>query len=168
MGGGRLNIHLSDEQLAKFSRYGLEPFNWVVDDKVLASVYPTGPEFLQFIKGELGIDLAINLAESPWPDEWITISGVRSLHFPVVDMMTPERGLVKEVIRNIDSHEGAVLVHCAAGIGRTGTIIITLNWLGRKRMPIRINWACFLIKQDGLKKSDLLNPILLTGPKSVS
>lgn len=113
---------LSDMDLARFSRFGMVPFNWIVEGKLLASVYPS-PEYLEYLNRAEDIRLAVNLTESPWDSEWSSRSNIRCIHFPVRDMMTPDPDGLKKVLKEIDSHKGPVMVHCAAGIGRTGTLM---------------------------------------------
>ena len=113
---------LSESQAATFSRYGMYPFNWIVDGKILASVYPTF-EYLQYLNREENIKLAVNLTESPWDENWAYDSGIRCIHFPVRDMTVPDPMKLREIIESIDRHDGPVMIHCAAGIGRTGTVI---------------------------------------------
>ena len=114
---------LTPEQEVRFSRYGMYPYNWIVEGKLLASVYPVNESYLDHLKEKEGIELAINLTESPWPEGWSGGSGIRCLHFPIVDMSIPAPDDAARMIDEIDNHRGPVMIHCAAGIGRTGTLI---------------------------------------------
>jgi atypical dual specificity phosphatase len=116
-------MKLTPEQEITFARYGIYPYNWIVEGRLLASVYPADENYLKFLKEEEGIDLSINLTESPWPENWQELSGIRCLHFPVVDMSVPSLDDAGRIIEEIDNHDGPVMLHCAAGIGRTGTMI---------------------------------------------
>ncbi|MFO8051125.1 MAG: dual specificity protein phosphatase family protein [Thermoplasmatota archaeon] len=120
---GRDLMKLSPEQFRKWSRYGIEPYSWIEEDRLLASVYPMDLEYLLHLKEMGGISLAINLTGTPWPRDWITVSGIRHEHFPVVDMSVPSEEDVLRILGSIDEEQGAIMVHCAAGMGRTGTIM---------------------------------------------
>jgi len=110
-------------QLEKFGRYGLQPYDWIVEGKLMASVYPTGPDYLRYLRSKEGIRFCIDLAEDPWPIDWSERSKVGCLHIPILDMDIPTKEQVRQVIRAIDDNDGPVMLHCAAGLGRTGTMI---------------------------------------------
>jgi atypical dual specificity phosphatase len=116
-------MELTPEQISKWSRYGMEPYNWIMEGKLMASVYPMDIDYIEHLKENEGIKIVVNLAESPWPGEWTSRSGIVHMHFPIVDMSIPKEKDVLRMINVIDRTDGPVMVHCAAGIGRTGTII---------------------------------------------
>lgn len=116
-------MRLTESQEIRFSRFGMYPFNWIINGKVLASVYPDGVEYLSYLRQSEGITLAVNLTQSPWDPDWQTKSGIRCIHHPIVDMSIPSVEIVKDIIREIDENDGCTMIHCAAGIGRTGTVI---------------------------------------------
>jgi protein-tyrosine phosphatase len=72
-----------------------------------------------------GIGAVLSLTErSPFPEG--SPDGIRHLHLPVIDMTAPSHGTLEEAVSFLRSQVGdgtAVLVHCGAGLGRTGTIL---------------------------------------------
>ncbi|WP_372370551.1 dual specificity protein phosphatase family protein [Candidatus Uabimicrobium sp. HlEnr_7] len=73
----------------------------------------------------LGISFIVNLTErrvSPSPDEY----GFREEHFPIRDMSTPkleETFFLCQRILNAIAEGEIALLHCKAGLGRTGTVL---------------------------------------------
>ena len=73
----------------------------------------------------LGIRLIVNLTETPHQppvEDW----GFASLHFPIPDMgISSPRAvwpLCLQILESIEKNE-PVLVHCKAGLGRTGMVL---------------------------------------------
>jgi atypical dual specificity phosphatase len=83
----------------------------------------------------LGVTVLVTLEETPTIDPSATNSyGMRSIHFPIVDMGVPPVseaihfcGVLESLIRS-----GAIVaLHCRAGMGRTGTMMACqLVWRG--------------------------------------
>jgi len=82
-------------------------------------------EDARFLK-EKGVTAVVSLAESPLDEEALGECGFKYHHFPVRDGARPSlaamRAIVETIARLIDDGE-TVAVHCAAGLGRTGTVL---------------------------------------------
>lgn len=99
-------------------------FSWV-DERVAASGRPMTMKQLEWIKSQ-GIDAIISLTEQPLPREWVERLGIEYAHFPIEDHSAPDPETLKKIIDEVlalASGGKKLLIHCAAGLGRTGTVL---------------------------------------------
>ena len=97
--------------------------NWLIPEKLAGSRYPE-PHDLPDIYQE-GIRAIISLEQYEDP-EIITKNRFEHLHIPIPDFTAPSLAQLKRTIGFISSMIDKfkpVLVHCYAGIGRTGTVL---------------------------------------------
>jgi atypical dual specificity phosphatase len=104
-------------------------WDWIVDQKVIACAYPGNLEALAEL-ADSGVRLCINLREWPLPTDMLRQLGLVELHLPVPDFTAPPPEVLRKAVEAIDQAHAArqaVAVNCAAGLGRTGTVVAA--WL---------------------------------------
>lgn len=125
-------------------------FSWVINEKLAGSGMPTTFDELEWILNQ-GVKSIVTMTETPLPEKWIKDIGY--LHVPTPDLTAPDMDQINSAVDFIHekiSEDQAVMVHCAAGMGRAGTIL-----------------ACYFVKYQKYSSNDAINKIRNERPGSI-
>jgi protein-tyrosine phosphatase len=123
---------------------------WHVDEHVWRSAAPS-PDGYRNLAAR-GVTTVVDLrAETDLDanDDLLTELGVELVRLPIRDGQVPDQAVIDRFLSVVDDARGTVLVHCGAGVGRTGVMV-----------------AAYLLAR-GASPSDVLRHNLGVGPPSL-
>lgn len=134
-------------------------FSWVIDNKLAGSGTPmTSEQYRWLIKNN--IKSIVTVREFPLPQKWLidnekeTIINDDYKFVYVKDYGVPSLEVLDNIVdyinNKITTEKKPLVVHCAAGKGRTGTIL-----------------AAYLLKQDNISSEDAIKKIRSLRPGSI-
>ena len=125
-------------------------FSWLIEKKLAGSGIPTSLDEFNWILNQ-DVNSIVTMTENSLPDTWT--EKINYLHVPTPDLTAPDMDridLAVEFINEQIKNNQSVMVHCAAGMGRAGTIL-----------------ACYFVKYQKFSAAQAIKKIRDKRPGSI-
>jgi len=96
-----------------------------INNYLYASGKPTKEREIKWLYNR-GVNAILTLTEDPLPEHWFNMKNWEILHLSIEDHSILKNSDIQQAVSFIEQMENEdkrILVHCAAGIGRTGTVL---------------------------------------------
>ena len=127
-------------------------FSWLIEGKVAGMARPASSvRDFEFLKDE-GLEAIVTLTELPLSEVLVAEFGFSVKHIPIRDFEAPTLEQVQNFVtfaKKVRSEAKKLVVHCEAGIGRTGTML-----------------ACYLVS-IGYNAADAIEEVRVKRPGSI-
>lgn len=127
-------------------------FSWVIENKLAGCGLPVNEDEFAWLADQ-GIKSVVTVREVALPSDWLDGNDIKYLHLAVEDYGAPTIEELDQAVDFIDqqiSNGRPVMVHCAAGKGRTGTVL-----------------AAYLVKKQNLSAEKAIEKVRSIRPGSV-
>jgi len=125
-------------------------FSWFIEETLAGSGLPTTSDEVDWVLKQ-GIKSIVTMTENALPESWV--EDVNYLHVPTTDLTSPDMDKIDTAVDFVHSrinNKEPVMVHCAAGMGRTGTVL-----------------ACYLVKYQKYSAKDAIEKVRTERPGSI-